>query len=380
LFSRAGRVWVEIESISARPIDLESPSAAEPASPLDLALAPAVSPPAPAPPAPPLAERPAARAVEVTILGRVVSSRAGQLVVDLGRRQGVRVNQRVELATTRESPLGPFRERQVLAVGRVISIADEQSLVEVGIGEDVPVGAEAALTSREITGNRTAPPRAHALWSLSGVIRPFFALDQLGFGALNELVVGYQTGGPLRLQLLASPIAFSTADDGAALSTAVLGLVSYDTRLFEIGLGLGAQTVNSSDYEPGSGLTVAQSLRFGSLDGLHLGIRNDVSLFHKEFDYSAFNGTAQIPVADRGWLVLQGGGGSVGYGFFEVGGKVLWFGNGTRGSLFLRGTIGYATVFREANTFEFSSATGFVEGDDVDHAGPLVGFGMEWRI
>jgi hypothetical protein len=78
--------------------------------------------------------------------------------------------------------------------------------------------------------------------------------------------------------------------------------------------------------------------------------------------------------------VLQGGGGSVGYGFFEMGGKVLWFGNGTRDSLFLRGTIGYATVYRRASSFVFTSETGVVDGDDVDHAGPLVGFGMEWRM
>jgi hypothetical protein len=378
LFSRGGRVWVEIEATSALPFELDGASVeptaeAEPARPIALAPAPALS-------APPAVERPAARPAEIAILGRVLSSRGGQLVVDLGREHGVRVNNRIELATLRASPLGPFRDRDVLAVGRVISIADEQSLVEVGIGEDVPVGAEATLTSRELTGNRTAPPRAHGLWSLAGMIRPFFVLDRLGFGALNELAVGYQTRGPLRLQLLWSPVAFSTAEDGSAFSTAALGLVSYDTRLFEIGLGAGAQTVNSSDYAPGSGLTIAQSLRFGSLDGLHLSIRNDISLFHSEFDYSAFNGAAQIPVSDRGWLVLQGGGGSVGYGFFEVGGKVLWFGNGTRDSLYLRGTIGYATVYREASSFEFSSDTGFVDGNDVEHAGPLVGFGMEWRM
>jgi hypothetical protein len=380
LFSRGGRVWVEIESISARPVELDGPSAADAtpdtgSAPPPIALAPEPT----ALPAPPALE-PVTRPAEVAILGRVLSSRGGQLVVDLGREHGVRVNHRIEFAALRESPLGPFRDREVLAVGRVISIADEQSLVEVGIGEDVPVGVEAALTSRPLTANRTAPPRAHGLWSLAGVIRPFFVLDRLGFGALNELVVGYQMQGPLRFQLLSSPLAFSTAEDGSAFSTASLGVVSFDTRLFEIGLGLGAQTVNDSDYEPGSGLTVAQSLRFGSLDGLHLSIRNDISLFHREFDYSAFNGSAQIPVSERGWLVTQGGGGSVGYGFFEVGGKVLLFGNGTRDSLYLRGTIGYATVYREASTFEFSSDTGFVEGDDVEHAGPLVGFGMEWRI
>jgi hypothetical protein len=381
LFSRGGRVWVEIESISARPVELDSPSVgadapdAEPAPP-PIALAPEPT----ALPAPPALEHAVTRPAEVAILGRVLSSRGGQLVVDLGREHGVRVNHRIEFAALRESPLGPFRDREVLAVGRVISIADEQSLVEVGIGEDVPVGVEAALTSRPLTANRSAPPRAQGLWTFAGVIRPFFVLDRLGFGALNELAVGYQMQSSLRFQLLCSPLAFSTAEDGSAFSTAAVGIVSFDTRLFEIGLGLGAQTVNASDYEPGSGLTVAQSLRFGSLDGLHLSIRNDISLFHSEFDYSAFNGSAQIPVSERGWLVMQGGGGSVGYGFFEVGGKVLLFGNGTRDSLYLRGTIGYATVYREASTFDFSSDTGFVEGDDVEHAGPLVGFGMEWRI
>ena len=128
-----------------------------------------------------------------------------------------------------------------------------------------------------------------------------------------------------------------------------------------------------------TGVTVSQSLRVGALDGLHLAIRNDISLFHSEFEYSAFNGQAQIPVADRGWLVLQGGGGSVGYGFFEVGGKALLVGNGAPGSLFVRGTIGYATLFEDRGILSLPSSNGFFE-DDVNHAGPLVGLGIEWRM
>jgi hypothetical protein len=379
LFSRGGRVWVEVESLSAHPFDWESAGApsvesaphAEPALEVPTPLAPR-------PATPPSGSR--SHPIEVDIIGRVVSSRGGSLVVDLGRRQGVSVGNRIELSIQRESPLGHFGDREVLAVGRVVSVSDEQSLIEVGVGEAVPVDAEARLTSRDATGSRSAPPRVHGLWTLAGVVRPFFVLDQLGFGALSELAMGYQTEGPLRVQLLSSPLAFSTADDGSALSATAVGLVSYDTRLFEIGLGLGAQTVNDGDYRPGSGLTVSQSLRFGALDGLNLSIRNDISLFHSEFDYSAFNGAAQVPVTDRGWLVLQGGGGSVGYAFFEAGGKVLWLGNGTRGSVFLRGTIGYATVYRNASSFDVSLDTGFVDGDDVDHAGPLVGFGVEWRM
>jgi hypothetical protein len=340
---------------------------------LPLAVAPAAPPPLPRP------ARASPGQMKVAILGRVTSSKAGQLVVDLGRQHGVDVGNRIELSVTSRSALGPFENREVLAVGRVISVADERSLVEVGIGESIPVGAEAALSSRPLTNNRMAPPRVAGTWTIAAIVRPFFVLEQLGAGMLNELSIGYQSESPLRYQLLASPVGFSSAEDGSTVAAAVIALVSFDTRLFEIGLGVGAQSVNDSDYTPGSGVTVSQSLRVGALDGLHLAIRNDISLFHSEFEYSAFNGQAQIPVADRGWLVLQGGGGSVGYGFFEVGGKALLVGNGAPGSLFVRGTIGYATLFEDRGILSLPSSNGFFE-DDVNHAGPLVGLGIEWRM
>ncbi len=369
LFSRNGRVWVEVETRSAHPLQ-----------PVEIGGGATARPSLEAPPTARQARPPAAPAeVEVALRGRVLSARGGELVVDLGREHGVRVGNRIELATLRDSPLGPLLDRHVLAVGRVTSVSGEQSLVELGTGEEVPVGAEATLTTRELTHDRSAPPRAAGIWTFAGVLRPFFVLEQLGIGTLNELAVGYQFRAPLRVQLLASPLGFSTAEDGTIFSTVVLGLVSYDTRLFEIGFGAGAQSVNDSDYEPGTGLTLSQSIRFGSLDGLNLAIRNDVSLFHSEFEYSAFNGQGQLPITDRGWLVVQGGGGSVGHAFFEVGGKVLLLGNGTHDSLLLRGTIGYAALFERPGIFEVSPVTGLFGTTDLEHAGPLIGLGVEWR-
>src|SRR5690606_11653911 len=242
LFSRNGRVWVEIETLSARPLSLG-----------DTRPAPALEGDAPAqPPSPPPArpasrfDAPAAspvpRPIAITILGRVVSSRGGRLVIDLGRLHGVRVGSRVELAelaVLEEGPLGPFQHRQVLAVGRVTSVADEQSLVEVGIGEDVPVCAEVALTSRQPTSDRTAQPRAAGPGSPSGVLRPLSLVDRLGFGSWDKPSVGHPRRGPLRVQLAWWRLAFSSADDGSSFATTARGLVSYDTRLFEIGIGAG---------------------------------------------------------------------------------------------------------------------------------------------
>ena len=321
--------------------------------------------------------------VEVVPSGRVLSSALGEIVIDLGRAQGVVPGNHVEFSVSIEEQgaLGEMERREVVAIGLVSSSTDERSLVVLGVGEDVPVGAEAVPTDKRLTSNRSAPPRVPGVWSLSAMLRPFFVLDELGGGALNELAVSYHARGRVRYQLLMSPLGFAGANGGSTFAALLVGLVSYDTRLFEIGIGLGAQTVNDGDFEPGSGLTIAQSLRFGSLDGLNFSFRNDISLFHSEFEYSAFTGQAQIPVSERGWLLIGGGGGTVGYGFFEMGGRMLLYGNGTRGSLFLRGTTGYAALFQNVAP-DFGVQDPFFFGssfDDVMYAGPLVGAGFEWR-
>ena len=117
-----------------------------------------------------------------------------------------------------------------------------------------------------------------------------------------------------------------------------------------------------------------------TLDGLHLSLRNDVSLFHRQFDYSAFNGLAQLPVSDRGWLLIQGGGGTVGHAFIEIGGKALLRGNGAPGSLFLRGTIGYAALYENPATSDLRvGPNGAVSLSERSFGGPLIGIGLEWR-
>jgi hypothetical protein len=388
VFSRGGRVWVELQTSIARP--LEPPPGAPPAQDdagtaqfrdQDLTDALRRTPElAPLPPPPELAPLPSSVALR-PVAGRVLSSVAGRVVIDLGRGQ-VMVGDRIEFGVPVEerTPQHSFQRREVAAVGRVTSVSDTRSLVELGIDEVVPIRADAIVTKRSLTSNRSAPPRLAGTWSIAGVLRPFFALDQFGLGSLNEFFVAYADARPLRYQLVLSPLAFAAGDDGDTFAALAVFILSYDTRLFEIGLGLGGQTINDGDYEPGSGLTVSQTLRFGAHDGLNVSVRNDISLFHSEFGYSAFNGQAQIPVSDRGWVVLQGGGGTVGHAFFEVGGKALLRGNGAPGSLFLRGTIGYAALFENADQIVFDPSGFFTLSEERSFGGPLIGLGLEWRL
>jgi hypothetical protein len=147
-----------------------------------------------------------------------------------------------------------------------------------------------------------------------------------------------------------------------------------------MGIGSGAQTVNETGFllEPGSGLTLAQIIRLGAEDGLNLSARTSIVLFHQQFDFGGMVAQAQIPVTRGYWLLLGGGGGNVGYGYGEIGLRVLMKGNGGAGSAFLTTTAGGAAVFRSdvctdsQFTFECSSGASF--------GGPMAGVGYEWRF
>jgi hypothetical protein len=75
------------------------------------------------------------------------------------------------------------------------------------------------------------------------------------------------------------------------------------------------------------------------------------------------------------WLLLNGGGGNIGYGFGELGLRVLLSGNGLAGSKFLTVTAGGAAVFQSGTCPEFSFCT-----ESSVYGGPMAGVGGEWRF
>lgn len=84
--------------------------------------------------------------------------------------------------------------------------------------------------------------------------------------------------------------------------------------------------------------------------------------------------TGQIPVRRGYWLLLSGGGGNVGYGFGELGLRVLMSGNGLAGSKFLTVTAGGAAVLRSQPCTLFSCES------SRSYGGPMAGVGGEWRF
>jgi hypothetical protein len=157
----------------------------------------------------------------------------------------------------------------------------------------------------------------------------------------------------------------------------VAALASYDSQYFELGLGFGAQSVTDASFgiSPGSGLAVSQYVRLGPQDGLNFSARTSMVLFHSQFEFGGMVGAAQFPVTRGYWLLFNGGGGPVGYGFGEIGVRAMLAGNGEAGSKYLTVSFGGAGVFRSSTCDQF-----FACGATTSFGGPMAGVGGEWRF
>src|SRR5262249_18917334 len=123
---------------------------------------------------------------------------------------------------------------------------------------------------------------------------------------------------------------------------------SYDLQMFEVGLGVGAESIydTSVGTPSGTGTLLYQYARIGAQDGLNVEGKSHVVLFHSSFEFAGFVGGLQIPVGESSWVLMRGGGGPAGYGYGEMGVRVLLRGNGDRGSVFFTGTIGGVGIFQ----------------------------------
>jgi hypothetical protein len=220
--------------------------------------------------------------------------------------------------------------------------------------------------------------------------RPFLGLETLGGGALFDFSVGRRFEIPLHVWASVQPLGLATGRSGGLTPFVALLLAAFDTRSFEIGLGVGGQQVNDpgDDFDingnlihPGSGITFAQFARLGDRDGMMVSLRSDIVLFHSEFQLSNVSIHGQLPL--RGeipmWVIANGGGGSTGYALGEVGLRTRTSGDSGAGSTFINVTIGGTSLWSEDPTRR-DPLTGSVSRKRTNYSGPSLGFGLEWRI
>jgi hypothetical protein len=378
----SGRLWVKLQVLEAHPFSIAGTGTAGAAGFPDVAPGPpkVISPNAAAiatPPVPAISSPPRPQD------GRVTRTAPGKVWISLGTLAGVSSGDNIELAAASESPGDSGSEeaelsREVIAVGVVTNVGVDSARVQLGLNESVPETALARPTRAPASSSLSAPPRVSGLWELELILRPFVAMNELGGGVLLSGSFGHRFGH-LHVQGVVDPLAFAAVKTKRSVGTAnAAAIASYDSQYFELGLGFGAQTVNEAGFSvsPGSGLSVVQLVRFGARDGLNFSARTSVVLFHSQFQFGGMVAGAQIPVTRGYWLLLNGGGGNVGYGFGEVGLRALLAGNGLAGSKYLTVTAGGVGVFRSSSCDDvFSVCT-----DSASYGGPMVGVGGEWRF
>jgi hypothetical protein len=259
-----------------------------------------------------------------------------------------------------------------------------QVLVKLGVNESVDVGYAAQRTTEKETASRRSPPRAYDVWELRAVLRPVLNIGSVGGGLSGELAASQRTEH-FRFGVNLAPLAFMGASGQETLFAGggyVFGAV--DHAVYSAGVGVGANTVNDTDSESdaGSGLSIVQLLRLGAVDGLHFESRVEAVIFRSEVLFGYLQLEGQFAVADTTWLLVRGGGGSIGYGFGEVVVRNLLWGSGGAGSTFMELGLGGAGMFQET-----CPPTPPVVGIDsvpactnTEVGGPMFTAGMHWRL
>lgn len=389
LFEAQGRVWAQIERVEARPVEDAAPDAAAATGRRVVVERRTEEEPEQVEEK---AEEKDKKKSTAVVEGEVVEQREGNVIISVGRAQGVERGDRVELLAMEDVALGggedAKRERS-LAVGRVTAVSESRAEVDLGINERVPQGALARLTSKELTEEPLLPPRLGDIWEIEFMVRPFLALGTLGAGSVGHLSATRRFESQMALQFNVNPLSFGVAEDGNVLALGGDANLAYDTRAFAIGLGAGAFSIHHDGWERTEesqdvafGLT--QVARLGARDGLNLEARNAFVLVDGEFEYGGTDGSVQVPLdifSSNTWLIARGGGHISGDYYGEVGLRVLVHGNGDRGSIFVMPTLGGAAVegSEEVACPDYESER-TVCYDEHSYGGPMVGFGMEWRI
>ncbi len=209
-------------------------------------------------------------------------------------------------------------------------------------------------------------------WTMAA--RPFIGDGTLGL-ALDASVTWRWTHAFLRFQL--DPLVGSLAtgaDREGHVSFGTAALFGFDHRLFEIGLGVGLGLVrvrnrdawDTFGYVRGIGLTVWQTARAGSIDAVHVVLRNAFTYLDRQIRHLAIDIKGVLPISQPTALVLRTFVSEPhGYSMGEVGMQIV--------------------LGRDADqvpTFLITPSVGFVAVEPPggrSAAGGYVGFGAEWR-
>lgn len=323
--------------------------------------------------------------------GVVISSLDQEVTLSIGKRQGLKLGERVEVYTTKTDALDAslegdaMRDESVL-VGTITAVSDSRARITVGFGERVDPGMKARATNRPRSEKRMAPERIGDQLLLEGSVRPFLPVDKVAFAAQGDVAATYLPTIDAYARVELRPLGLLVGKGNSPSYAGAYASAGYDQTYFSLGLGVGllysertihynngyydsqAQVYRQSSpstTEDQTQFSVLQHVRLGARDGLHFAATTAVKLRGDAWEFGWFEGLVQMPIGSRSWGVLRGSGSpEPSYFFAEFGFRRLVRGNGGPGSLFLRPTAGVAGIMSPRS----------------DAIGPLIGFHVEGRF
>jgi hypothetical protein len=342
----------------------------------------------------------------------------GVVELGVGANQGVKVGDRFSVFRTRPldgTGYGDFVGEELVAVAEVTAVKAGSSLARLGRGETASETDTVRPANAEQTQRLIFPRRLEDMAEVSVMLRPLVkAGTPLGGGVLCDLSATY-FGSVYYLGLRVQPLGLGWTDEGNVVAAGILAEGGYDGRAFGVGLGAGVSLVNGdmrhmlaafdSSLEDGDGeapqrewnqrtqgaFTLSQQARLGARDGLNLTLTN-LLLFYEDdssdgggsqtgFIYGGTFARFAIPVGVDADLLLEGGGGVMGYWYASIGVFSWLVGNGSPGSLGLSVSAGGAGIEGSREVTEsYSTDQTYVYTEDIEMSGPMVSAGMTYRF
>jgi len=223
------------------------------------------------------------------------------------------------------------------------------------------------------------PPRPRDVTRVEMTVRPFLGFVGNSWGTIGEARIEHHFNKPFMLGVELSPVAIASAGDGLGAATHARVIGAFVTDYLSLGLGLGARLQRFGS----SGLSIAPSLRIGSLDGLHLDLTYTHSIARNKYSgkptvgFSNALAKIQVPVARRLALQLDLGLSLDTWAFVTLGARHRLYGDGGPGTWFITGGFGLAMIV-DKSPCDYNAAVPC--GASATSYGPTVSFGLEYRF
>lgn len=294
----------------------------------------------------------------------------------------------VELAHTDARPLARAQVASVSPQPSVPAPAPAQK------GSNEPSAEEGKPTELS-KGSRLAPSRVGDVFELSLGASAFLTVGNLGAGGIGHGSLVRRFDAPVALRAEVSPFAFGTGKGGSSAVATAVGMVSLDTAIFELGLGLGGAAVpgrvNYEDAATGTfgvksvsdttTVVVPTFARFGARDGLSLAFRTNVMVRNEAFAFGSIDVLGQIPLADRWALLLHGGGGDMGTAQGDIAMRYRLTETRAAGAAYITGGAGYVFVEGSPTCQSVPSASStYPRCNSPQFHGPALALAGEWRF